>query len=67
MVSVDLTGGTDSRVIVGVQFETAVSGTAAYSDVLISKRVAASLGNSHPHHPVYTVLDLNESGKSFTR
>ena len=56
-VSVDLTGGTDSRVIVGVldslgvQFETAVSGTAVHSDVLISKRVAASLGNSHPHHP----------------
>ena len=57
VVSVDLTGGTDTRVIVGildwlgVRFETAVSGTSRHSDVLISQQVAAILGNSHPHYP----------------
>ena len=57
VVSVDLTGGTDSRVIVGildwlgVRFETAVSGTALHSDIVISQQVAAILGNSHPHYP----------------
>lgn len=57
VVSVDLTGGTDTRVIVGildwlgVGFETAVSGTAAHSDVVISQQVAAALGNSHFHYP----------------
>lgn len=56
IVSVDLTGGTDTRVIVGVldslgvEFETAVSGTAAHSDVLISQQVASIFENSHPHH-----------------
>jgi len=56
-ISVDLTGGTDTRMIVGildslgVAFEIAVSGTALHSDIVISQKVAAALGNSHPYYP----------------
>jgi len=62
-ISVDLTGGTDSRVIVavldwlGVEFETAVSGTARHSDIVISQQVATALGNNHPHHPCIHRVD----------
>lgn len=62
-LSVDLTGGTDTRLIVGIldwlglQFETAVSGTAEHSDIVISQQVAAAMGNRHPHHPCIHYVD----------
>jgi len=58
-VSVDLTGGLDTRLLVamldyfGLEFETAVSGTPDHPDVQISKKVARARGNSHDHHPIY--------------
>jgi len=51
-ISVDLTGGVDSRLIAvlldyfGVPFETTVSGMDGMTDVEISKEVAAALGTS---------------------
>ncbi len=55
-VSVDLTGGTDTRLIVGIldslgmEFETGVSGTAEHPDVMISKQVAVTMKDRHPHY-----------------
>ena len=49
-ISVDLTGGIDSRLIVcllntnGVNFEVAVAGRAGIPDVLIAKKAAAAIG-----------------------
>lgn len=57
-ISLDFTGGTDTRLIAlmldyyGLEFETAVSGgTDQYDDVFISKSVSASIG-----HPWYRSL-----------
>lgn len=52
-LSIDLTGGTDSRLTVllfrefGATFETAVSGIANHPDVTISSQLAANLGLNH--------------------
>ena len=58
-VSVDITGGTDSRFTVGVlnylglKFETAVCGNPKYSDVIIASKVAKLINNdSNFFHPV---------------
>lgn len=53
-VSIDLTGGTDSRILVailnhlGCSFETTISGQPTHPDVIISSEIAKHL-NSHEH------------------
>lgn len=60
-ISVDLTGGVDSRLIAvmldyfGVPFETTVSGMDGMEDVEIAKEVAAALGK--PLHITYPCID----------
>ncbi|MCK4394312.1 hypothetical protein KAX17_15535 [Candidatus Bipolaricaulota bacterium] len=57
-LSVDLTGGTDTRLTAsildhfGLEFETSVSGTANHPDVLISEKVARLLSPVCGHHPL---------------
>mgnify|MGYP006296575163 CR=1 FL=1 len=52
-ISVDLTGGTDTRITTeilnyyGLNFETATSGTKNHSDILISKKVAKQMSLKH--------------------
>lgn len=63
-ISVDLTGGIDSRLIsvmldyFGLSFETAISGTATNEDVILSKEVAEVLG--HPWYCTYHSIDSLE-------
>lgn len=64
-VSIDLTGGIDSRLLAiildyyGLEFETAISGEDDYHDVLISRQVAKVIG--HPwyctNHSIVTIED----------
>ncbi|MGZ6679823.1 MAG: asparagine synthase-related protein [Solirubrobacteraceae bacterium] len=57
-VSVDLTGGSDSRLVAtllardrGLDLECAVTGVAGYADIEIARRVAEALGRPlHVHH-----------------
>ena len=76
-VSVDLTGGTDTRLTAaildyfGLEFETAVSGTPNHPDVQIGAKVARTLESSHTFHPVFhevrpTFL-WNEPDRSLSR
>ena len=52
-ISIDLTGGIDSRLLIlifqniGLQFETAISGCCGHPDVNISKKVSKILGLQH--------------------
>ncbi|MDA8104272.1 MAG: asparagine synthase-related protein [Nitrospiraceae bacterium] len=68
-VSVDLTGGVDSRLIAvmldsfGLKFETAISGgTPVYEDILISEQVARSIG--HPWYGTVHSVSFLEDGVS---
>lgn len=66
-ISVDLTGGTDTRLLFsilkhyGMKFETAVSGTPGHSDINISLEVAQKMGLKHyvTYHTVKNI-DLEE-------
>lgn len=65
-VSIDLTGGIDSRLIAlmldhfGLEFETAISGgTSEYKDIQISKKVAELIG--HPwNSTIHSISSLEE-------
>ena len=68
-VSVDLTGGIDSRLIVlmlkhcGLEFETAISGgTSDFTDVLIAKDIAHSLGIPF-HSTIQSVSSMDDDMK----
>jgi asparagine synthetase B (glutamine-hydrolysing) len=69
----DLTGGSDTRLLavifksVGLDFETAVSGTPGHYDVEISQKVAAELGTKHyvTYHDVENIDLAGELEETF--
>lgn len=75
-ISIDLTGGTDSRTITvilnhfGMEFETAVCGENGHSDLYLSKKIARILGFDHhiTYHSVKNdniAKDLNNTFRAY--
>jgi hypothetical protein len=70
-VSVDITGGADSRLLAvalayfGLPFEMATSGHRGYKDIEIGARVAQALG--HPHFATYHSVDCVDWDNLFFR
>ncbi len=63
-ISIDLTGGSDTRILTSVfnhfgsNFETAVSGVETHPDIIISKKVAEKLNKVH-HISYHTPIQIN--------
>lgn len=63
-ISMDLTGGTDTRLLTllfdyfGLEFEVSTSGVEGISDITVARKVASAL--SHPHYITYHSADFSD-------